>query len=72
LSVAMDIVGKSFSEKIRYVFHIDSGKEYGKTTATTTIVCRFPDARTADCQVGELDHAYGDASKVKTLPRERR
>jgi hypothetical protein len=62
LNLVMDIVGKSFSDKIQYVFHIDSGKEYGKTTATTSIVCRFPDAQTADCRVGDVDYARGDAN----------
>jgi hypothetical protein len=62
LNLVMDIVGKSFSDKIQYVFHIDSGKEYGTTTATTSIVCRFPDATTADCRLGDIDHAHGDAN----------
>jgi Domain of unknown function (DUF4331) len=62
LNLVMDIVGKSFSDKIQYVFHIDSGKVYGATTAATSIVCRFPDATTADCRVGEVDYAHGDAS----------
>jgi len=62
LNLVMDIVGKSFSDKIQYVFHIDSGKAYGNTTATTSIVCRFPDATTADCRVGDIDYARGDAS----------
>jgi Domain of unknown function (DUF4331) len=62
LNLVMDIVGKSFSDKIQYVFHIDSGKTYGNSTATTAIVCRFPDARTADCRVGDIDSARGDAN----------
>jgi Domain of unknown function (DUF4331) len=67
LNLVMDIVGKSFSDKIQYVFHIDSGKEYGKTTETTPIVCRFPDAKTADCRMGGIDYARGDASHAKGL-----
>jgi hypothetical protein len=62
LNLVMDIVGKTFSDKIQYVFHVDSGKVYGNTTATTSIVCRFPDATTADCRVGEVDYARGDAN----------
>ena len=62
LNLVMDIVGKSFSDKIQYVFHIDSGKVYGNTTATTSIACRFPDATTADCRVGDIDTAHGDAN----------
>ena len=42
LNLIMDIVGRSFSDKLQYVFHIDSGTQFGKTTATTSIVCRFP------------------------------
>jgi Domain of unknown function (DUF4331) len=67
LNLVMDIVGKSFSDKIQYVFHIDSGKEYGKTTVTTLIACRFPDAKTADCRVGDVDSARGDASRTEGI-----
>jgi hypothetical protein len=62
LNLVMDIVGKSFSGKIKYIFHIDNGKSYGNTTAATAIVCRFPDAKTADCWVGDIDSARGDAN----------
>ena len=41
LSLVMDIVAHQFSDRLQYVFHIDSGKSFGKTTATTLIVCRF-------------------------------
>ena len=41
LNLIMDIVGKSFSDKFSYAFHIDSGKVFGKTTATTSLICRF-------------------------------
>src|SRR5260370_30297438 len=54
LNLAMDIVGRTFSDKLQYVFHIDSGREFGKTTATTSMVCRFPAANTAKCRVGEV------------------
>jgi hypothetical protein len=67
LNLIMDIVGKSFSDKLQYAFHIDSGKMYGKTTATTSIVCRFPDAKTAECRVGEIDYVRGDASRPEGL-----
>jgi len=62
LNLIMDIVGHSFSDKLSYVFYIDSGREFGKTAATTRIVCRFPEPSVADCRLGNVDHAHGDAS----------
>jgi hypothetical protein len=67
LNLVMDIVGRSFSDRLQYVFHIDSGKQFGKTTATTTIVCRFPAATTAECRAGEADMARGDATNPAGL-----
>ena len=61
LNLVMDIVGHSFSDKLSYVFHIDSGTAFGKTNATTTITCRFPDATTTDCRLGNVDRARGAA-----------
>jgi hypothetical protein len=57
----MTIVGHSFSDRIDYVFHVDSGKVFGATTATTTITCRFPAPDRADCRAGDADVAQGDA-----------
>ena len=63
LNLVMTIVGHSFSDKVAYVFHIDSGKQFGRTTVTTDITCRFASATQADCQVGKnADRAQGDAS----------
>lgn len=67
LNLIMDIVGKSFSDKFSYVFHVDSGKVFGKTTATTTVVCRFHGAGATDCRVDNTDQAQGDASKPQGL-----
>jgi hypothetical protein len=67
LNLVMDIVGHSFSDKLQYVFHIDSGNRYGRTTATTSIVCRFPKTSIAECRVGDADDARGDASNPKGL-----
>ena len=67
LNLIMDIVGKSFSDKLTYVFHIDSGKQFGKTTATTSIVCRFFGASTTECRVDDADYTHGDASKPEGL-----
>jgi hypothetical protein len=67
LNLVMDIVGHSFSDKLSYVFHIDSGAEFGKTPHTTQIVCRFPEAAVADCRLGNIDRARGDASRDSGL-----
>jgi hypothetical protein len=61
LNLIMTIVGHSFSDRVEYVFHVDSGKRFGKTTATTVISCRFPGANAAHCRAGEVDEAVGDA-----------
>ena len=67
LNLVMTIVGHTFSDKIRYIFHVDSGSEFGKTTATTSIVCRFSGPNAIDCRVGEADRALGDATKPDGL-----
>jgi hypothetical protein len=61
LDLVMTIVGHSFSDRIAYTFHVDSGKVFGATTAATEITCRFPAASRADCTVGKSDRAVGDA-----------
>jgi hypothetical protein len=50
LNLVMTVVAQSFSDKIEYTFHIDSGKRLGPTTATTSIVCRFKADQSADCR----------------------
>jgi hypothetical protein len=75
LNLVMTIVGHSFSDKVAYVFHVDSGRKFGVTTESVDIVCRFvpagdslatrsvASATEADCVVGkDSDHAHGDAS----------
>jgi len=61
LNLVMTIVGRSFSSKIDYVFNIDSGKSFGKTTASMAIRCRFASAEQLRCSAGGIDHAEGDA-----------
>ncbi|WP_161827517.1 DUF4331 family protein [Steroidobacter agaridevorans] len=53
LNLAMTIVGHTFSDQLEYVFHIDSGKRFGETTATTDIVCRIANASNVLCKVGD-------------------
>jgi hypothetical protein len=67
LNLVMDIVGHSFSDKLTYTFHIDSGAEFGRTTASATIVCRFPAPHEADCKLGDADRARGDAGDLAGL-----
>ncbi len=67
LDLVMTIVGHSFSDKLSYVFHIDSGARFGRTAASTVLVCRFASASAADCRLGSGDRARGDASKSAGL-----
>jgi hypothetical protein len=53
LDLVMDIVGRSFSDRLDYLFHIDSGPHYGKTAASLTITCRFPAPDRPDCRGAE-------------------
>jgi Domain of unknown function (DUF4331) len=67
LNLAMDIVAHQFSDHLQYVFHVDSGKRFGNTTATTLIVCRFDVAGVAECWVGDVDYVHGDASNASGI-----
>jgi hypothetical protein len=60
LNLIMDIVGHSFSDKLEYAFHVDSGQDVGKTTATVVISCRFEAADAVECRAGDADIARGD------------
>lgn len=62
LNLVMTIVGHTLSDKIDYAFHIDSGKRFGRTTATTSITCRLATASEMECRAGHGDYARGDAS----------
>ena len=63
LNLIMSIQGHAFSDKLEYIFHIDSGKSFGRTTASTAILCRFPAANTINCTAGNADSASGDPGK---------
>ena len=68
LNLVMTVVGHSFSDRIQYVFHVDSGKRFDHTTQTTDIVCHFPAAHRTECTVGgAADSAAGDAGRPKGL-----
>jgi hypothetical protein len=67
LNLVMTIVGKSFSDRLQYTFHIDSGHHFGKTTDTTGVTCKFPRPGITECNVGAADSASGDASGSEGL-----
>ena len=67
LNLVMDIVAHRFSDQLQYVFHVDSGERFGKTPASTSIVCRFDAAQALECWAGDSDYVRGDASKTAGL-----
>jgi hypothetical protein len=67
LNLVLDIVGKRFSDQVRYVIHVDSGRGVGSTSARTAIVCRFDVDAAAHCWAGDRDRATGDASTPRGL-----
>jgi hypothetical protein len=67
LNLIMDIVGRKFSDRVQYAFHVDSGPRLGQTTTTTTVLCRFDVANVVECWVGDADYARGDASQPAGL-----
>src|SRR5438270_10806273 len=73
LNLVMTIVGHSFSDRVAYVFHVDSGRKFGVTTDTVDIICRFASATETDCVVGkETDHAHGNAGVASGLQSQQR
>jgi hypothetical protein len=67
LNLIMTLQGHTFSDKVQYVFHVDSGKAFGHTTATTSIACRFAAANAVKCTVGKEDSASGDPTNSAGL-----
>jgi hypothetical protein len=67
LNLVMDIVAHRFSDRLQYVLHVDSGKRFGETTASTTIQCRFDVTNVAECWAGNSDYVHGDASGTAGL-----
>jgi hypothetical protein len=72
LNLVMYIVAHQFSDKLQYVFHVDSGKQFGKTTKSITILCRFDVAGSVECWAGNVDHVRGSASGAGGLDSEHR
>lgn len=67
LNLVMTIVGHTLSPELTYVFHVDSGAQFGTTTATIEISCRFKSMNAADCRAGDIDRVGGDASGLEGL-----
>ncbi len=72
LNLVMTLVGEGFSDRIDYVFHIDSGTAVAATTASLSLRCRFDATGTIDCRAGDRDHAAGDASHMPGITGERK
>ena len=71
LNLAMTIVGRKFSDHVRYQFHVDSGKQLGESTATITLSCEFNAATAPECRLGDLDRLHGEAGGESGLRGER-
>ena len=71
LDLAMTIVAHQLSDRLWYVFHVDSGPRLGVTRATTTIACRRAGATALECWAGDADYVRGDASAPAGLESQR-
>ena len=67
LNLAMTIQAHTFSDKIDYVIHIDSGMVFGHTTASTFIGCRFAAANDVKCNLDTSDSVAGDPTSSTGL-----
>lgn len=61
LNLIMDIVAHQFSNRLQYVFHVDSGERFGLTTASALIACQFDLANNVECWVDHADYVHGNA-----------
>jgi hypothetical protein len=71
LNLVMTVVAHRFSDRLQYVFHVDSAARLGDTVVSTPIACRFDGAGTAECWAGDADYARGDASQPAGLAGQR-
>jgi hypothetical protein len=72
LNLAMTIVGRRFSDRIEYVFHVDSGRQFGRSGSGMAIRCRFPAPGITQCRAGSADEAKGDAGHEAGLESSKR
>ena len=70
LNLVMAIVGHSFSDALRYRFHVDSGARFGETSATVVVECRFPSAPVIACSTGDTDRLRGSTGKPAGIESE--
>ncbi|MET0553937.1 MAG: DUF4331 family protein [Vicinamibacteria bacterium] len=66
LNLAMTVVAHRFSDRLQYVFHVDSGRGFGATTDSRDLVCTFDAAGAGACALGD-DRAQGDAGRPEGL-----
>jgi len=71
LNIALDIVGKRFSDQVQYVVQVDSGAAFGHTTASTRIACQFEVDGRATCWAGTQDRLHGDVAAPRGLDGQR-
>jgi len=64
LNLAMTIQGHSFSDRVDYAIHIDSGAAFGHTRASTTFKCHFAAANSVTCSLGNADTVTGDPTNL--------
>ncbi|MGO4213242.1 DUF4331 family protein [Terriglobus sp. 2YAB30_2] len=60
LNLVMDIVAHKFSDRLQYVFHIDSGNRFGATSASAIVICTFDVANNVECWTDKPDHVRTD------------
>lgn len=61
LELVMTIVGKKFSDHVRYQFHVDSAHSVGGLESSLTISCEFNAPTAPECRAGDLDYLRGEA-----------
>jgi hypothetical protein len=71
LNIVMTLVGHSFSDRLDYIFYIDSGPRFGRTHSTRELRCRFASMTEAACRLNGEDRAVGDPSQAAGLTSER-
>jgi hypothetical protein len=64
LNLVMTVLGHSFSDKIEYVLHVDSGHVFGHTTASTSITCHFASSESVACDLGKADSVSGNPTNT--------
>src|SRR6185437_11828360 len=67
LNLVMTIQAHTFSDKVDYVIHVDSGEVFGHTSASTSIACRFAAATEVKCKLGDADTVSGDPTSPTGL-----